>query len=63
MGFYADPEAALACAIELGELHDWTRPATELHSLPGHVKKQCAAVCRRWGAQVGNRPDTYEDLP
>jgi len=53
VGTYDDPEVAVACAIDLGGMWDWARPAVELHMLPYSVKKTIIKTCRRWGpAQV-----------
>lgn len=46
---YADPEAALAAATEIGPLADWTVVSdTQMH-LPGAVIDQIDAIVKRWG--------------
>ena len=47
---YSDPEAALAAAIEVGPLADWTvATGTQMH-LPGAVISQIDTIVQRWGA-------------
>jgi hypothetical protein len=62
VGTYEDPEAALACAIDLGPLWDWTQAAAGLRLLPRELKDEIVSTCRRWGALKGERPDTWDDL-
>jgi hypothetical protein len=42
---FADPEAALACAIDLGSITDWARAVDE----PA-IRDRARAVLIRWGA-------------
>jgi len=47
---YADPETALACAIEIGPLTDWAGCPEPRVTLPRAVCDQIDAIVRRWGS-------------
>ncbi len=63
-GHYDDPEVALACAVDLGLLWDWTQPLSAVRDLPCGLRQQIALTCRRWGAVKGALPgpDSWADL-
>ena len=64
IGSYPDLETALAAAADLGRLFDWTRPATDLQTLPRWRQLAIACTGLRWGAIQGHKPgpDALEDL-
>jgi hypothetical protein len=62
IGTYGDPETALAAAIELAPLHDWTGPAPSKRTLTPEVQRQVVDIALRWGARKGSRPTSLADL-
>ena len=47
---YNDPEVALAAAIEIGPLADWTTVSGDQMYLPQPVIDQIDVIVRRWGS-------------
>jgi hypothetical protein len=60
IGRYADAEAALACALELGAFTDWAVITEPSVHMPMATIRKIDAVVRRWGGngiEVARRAD------